>query len=57
MFITENTIAGLSGNYTVEAAEGYSGGIGCQFAALEAVQTDFSFLTLKPQAWLVLRMI
>ncbi len=45
MFITENTIAGLSGNYTVEAAEGYSGGIGCQFAALEAAQTDFSFLT------------
>ena len=41
MFITENTIAGLSGNYTVEAAEGYSGGIGCQFAALEAAQTDF----------------
>ena len=45
MFITENTMAGLSGNYTVEAAEGYSGGIGCQFAALEAAQTDFSFLT------------
>ena len=45
MFITENTIAGLSGNYTVEAAEGYSGGIGCQIAALEAAQTDFSFLT------------
>ena len=45
MFITENTMAGLSGNYTVEAAEGYPGGIGCQIAALEAVQTDFSFLT------------
>ena len=45
MFITENTMYGLSGNYTVEAAEGYSGGIGCQFAALEAAQTDFSFLT------------
>ena len=45
MFITENNMYGLSGNYTVEAAEGYSGGIGCQFAALEAVQTDFSFLT------------
>ena len=45
MFITENTMAGLSSNYTVEAAEGYSGGIGCQIAALEAAQTDFSFLT------------
>ena len=45
MFITENNMYGLSGNYTVEAAEGYSGGIGCQFAALEAAQTDFSFLT------------
>ena len=45
MFITENNMYGLSGNYTVEAAEGYSGGIGCQFAALEATQTDFSFLT------------
>lgn len=50
MFITENTIAGLSGNYTVEAAEGYSGGIGCQFAALEAAQTDFSFLTAFVQS-------
>ena len=45
MFITENTMAGLSSNYTVEAAEGYSGGVGCQIAALEATQTDFSFLT------------
>ena len=50
MFITENTMAGLSGNYTVEAAEGYSGGIGCQFAALEATQTDFSFLTAFVQS-------
>ena len=50
MFITENTIAGLSGNYTVEAAEGYSGGIGCQFASLEAAQTDFSFLTAFVQS-------
>ena len=50
MFITENTMAGLSGNYTVEAAEGYSGGIGCQFAALEAAQTDFSFLTAFVQS-------
>ena len=50
MFITENTMAGLSGNYTVEAAEGYPGGIGCQIAALEAVQTDFSFLTAFVQS-------
>lgn len=50
MFITENTMAGLSGNYTVEAAEGYSGGIGCQIAALEAAQTDFSFLTAFVQS-------
>ena len=50
MFITENTMAGLNGNYTVEAAEGYSGGIGCQFAALEAAQTDFSFLTAFVQS-------
>ena len=50
MFITENTIAGLSGNYTVVAADGYSGGIGCQFAALEATQTDFSFLTAFVQS-------
>ena len=50
MCITENTIAGVSGNYTVEAAEGYSGGIGCQFAALEAAQTDFSFLTAFVQS-------
>ena len=50
MFITENTMAGLSGNYTVEAAEGYSGGIGCQIAALEATQTDFSFLTAFVQS-------
>ena len=50
MFITENTMAGLSSNYTVEAAEGYSGGIGCQIAALEAAQTDFSFLTAFVQS-------
>ena len=50
MFITENTMAGLNGNYTVEAAEGYSGGIGCQIAALEAAQTDFSFLTAFVQS-------
>ena len=50
MFITENTMAGLSSNYTVEAAEGYPGGIGCQIAALEAVQTDFSFLTAFVQS-------
>ena len=50
MFITENTMAGLSGNYTVEAAEGYPGGIGCQIAALEAAQTDFSFLTAFVQS-------
>ena len=50
MFITENTMAGLSSNYTVEAAEGYSGGIGCQIAALEATQTDFSFLTAFVQS-------
>lgn len=50
MFITKNTMAGLSGNYTVEAAEGYSGGIGCQIAALEAAQTDFSFLTAFVQS-------
>ena len=50
MFITENTMSGLSNNYTVEAAEGYSGGIGCQFAALEAAQTDFSFLTAFVQS-------
>ena len=50
MFITENTMAGLSSNYTVEAAEGYPGGIGCQIAALEAAQTDFSFLTAFVQS-------
>ena len=50
MFITENTMAGLSSNYTVEAAEGYSGGIGCQIAALEAAQTDFSFLSAFVQS-------
>ena len=50
MFITENTMVGLSGNYTVEAAEGYPGGIGCQIAALEAAQTDFSFLTAFVQS-------
>ena len=50
MFITENTMAGLSSNYTVEAAEGYSGGVGCQIAALEAAQTDFSFLTAFVQS-------
>ena len=50
MFITENSMASLSGNYTVEAAEGYPGGIGCQIAALEAAQTDFSFLTAFVQS-------
>ena len=50
MFITENTMSGLSGNYTVEAAKGYSGGIGCQIAALEAAQTDFSFLSAFVQS-------